>query len=216
VSNPQVGNDLSQANLQQLQRLEALLREVLEILGEDLSREGLQRTPGRWAESLLSTTAGLRQDPAEHLSTLFHLEQDESGEHDQDLILVENIEFSSTCEHHMAPFRGVMHVGYIPHPARRVVGGLSKFSRVVDVFARRPQMQERLTQQVAEAIHDCLQPLGVMVVAQAVHYCMICRGVEQHHCSTTTTARRGVFAEDSQLELKFQQYLSLRLETSNF
>lgn len=201
---------------QKVERLEALLREVLEILGEDLTREGLERTPGRWAESLLATTSGLRQNPGEHLSTLFHLEDDQGCQHDQDLIVVENIEFSSTCEHHMAPFRGVMHVGYIPDPDRRVVAGLSKFSRVVDVFARRPQMQERLTQQVAEAIHQYLHPLGVVVVAQAVHYCMICRGVEQHHCSTTTTARRGVFSQDAQLELKFQQYLTLRLDSTQF
>lgn len=207
---------MSYPNAQQIQRLEGLLREVLEILGEDLTREGLQRTPARWAENLLTTTAGLRQKPGDHLSTLFHLERNGAGEHDQDLIVVENIEFSSTCEHHMAPFRGVIHVGYIPNPSRRLVAGLSKFSRVVDVFAKRPQMQERLTQQVAEAISNYLQPLGVIVVAQAVHYCMICRGVKQQHCSTTTTARRGAFSEDPQLELKFQQYLALRLNAARF
>ena len=200
----------------QMERLQPLLREVLEVLGEDLHREGLHRTPQRWADALLTYTEGLRQDPRDHLEVIFRLDEDDYPTDSDDMILVENIEFTSTCEHHMAPFRGVVHVAYIPDPARRVVTGLSKLSRVVNVFARRPQMQERMTQQIAGAIDEYLKPLGVIVVAQGVHYCMIQRGVEQHHSTTTTTARRGVFLENTQLELKFQQYLGLRMDDTKY
>lgn len=200
----------------QMERLQPLLREVLEVLGEDLDREGLHRTPQRWADALLTYTEGLRQDPRDHLEVIFRLDEDDYPTDSDDMILVENIEFTSTCEHHMAPFRGVVHVAYIPDPARRVVTGLSKLSRVVNVFARRPQMQERMTQQIAGAIDEYLKPLGVIVVAQGVHYCMIQRGVEQHHSTTTTTARRGAFLENTQLELKFQEYLRLRMDDTKY
>lgn len=200
----------------QMQRLRPLLAEVLTVLGEDLGREGLHRTPERWADALLTYTEGLRQDPRDHLEVIFRLDEDDYPTDSDDMILVENIEFTSTCEHHMAPFRGVVHVAYIPNPEKRVVTGLSKLSRVVNVFARRPQMQERMTQQIAGAIDEYLKPLGVIVVAQGVHYCMIQRGVEQHHSTTTTTARRGVFLENTQLELKFQEYLRLRMDDTKY
>jgi len=200
----------------QMQRLKPLLAEVLTVLGEDLGREGLHRTPERWADALLTYTEGLRQDPRDHLEVIFRLDEDDYPVDSDDMILVENIEFTSTCEHHMAPFRGVVHVAYIPNPERRVVTGLSKLSRVVSVFARRPQMQERMTQQIAGAIDEYLKPLGVIVVAQGVHYCMIQRGVEQHHTTTTTTARRGTFLENTQLELKFQEYLRLRMDDTKY
>lgn len=201
---------------EQIERLKPLLSEVLRVLGEDLNREGLHRTPERWADALLTYTEGLRQDPGDHLEVIFRLDEDDYPIDSDDMVLVENIEFASTCEHHMAPFRGVVHVAYIPNPARRVVTGLSKLSRVVKVFARRPQMQERMTQQIAAAIDEYLKPLGVIVVAQGVHYCMIQRGVEQHHSTTTTTARRGVFLENPHLELKFQEYLRLRLDDRKY
>ena len=126
------------------------------------------------------------------------------------MIIQEHIQFTSTCEHHIAPFRGVVHLAYIPNPNSRVITGLSKLSRVVEVFARRLQVQERMTQQIARAIDDSLNPLGVIVVAEAVHYCMIQRGVQQRTSTTITTARRGAFLSDPILETKFLEYLRLR------
>ena len=131
-----------------------------------------------------------------------------------DMIIVDNIEFTSTCEHHMAPIRGLVHIAYIPNPENRVITGLSKLSRVVQVFARRLQLQERMTQQITRAIFEYLQPLGVITIVQAVHYCMIQRGVEQSSSTTTTTSRRGVFLETPNLEVKVQEYLRSRMDGS--
>ena len=197
-----------------LERLTPLLRGVLEVLGEDPDRTGLRMTPERWGRALLTYTQGLDHDPEEHLRVIFQLDEDDYPVDSDDMIIVDNIEFTSTCEHHMAPIRGVAHVGYIPNPSSRIITGLSKLSRVVDVFARRLQVQEQLTQQVARAIDQHLSPLGVIVVVQAVHYCMIQRGVEQRASTTLTTARRGAFRTRPELESKFQEYLRLRTTAS--
>ena len=198
---------------EQMEKLKLLLREVLELLGEDPEREGLHQTPERWARSLLTYTQGSSQDPEEHLRVIFQLENDNYPAGSDDMIIVDNIEFTSTCEHHIAPFRGTVHIGYIPDPESKIVTGLSKLSRVVEVFARRLQVQERMTQQVANAIDRHLNPLGVIVVAQAIHYCMIQRGVEQRSSVALTTARRGTFLSNPLLEEKFQNYLRLRMDT---
>jgi len=198
--------------VQRLGKLKSILRQVIEILGEDPERNGLRETPGRWAEALLTYTQGTFQDPQEHLKVIFQLDEEDYPVGSDDMIIVDNIEFTSTCEHHMAPFRGVVHIGYIPNPESRVIAGLSKLARVVDVFARRLQVQERMTQQIARAIDEHLRPLGVISVVKAVHYCTIQRGVEQRSSSALTTARRGRFLETPELESKFQEYLRVRTE----
>ncbi len=200
--------------VERVRQLEPLLREVLVLLGEDPDREGLRRTPERWADALLTYTQGADEDPKDHLKVIFQLGEDDYPQGSDDMIVQNNIEFTSVCEHHLAPFRGVVHIAYIPNPESRVITGLSKLSRVVDVFARRLQVQERMTQQIARALDDPLRPLGVIVVAQAVHYCMIQRGVEQRASATLTTARRGAFMDKPELESRFQEYLRLRLDTS--
>ena len=195
---------------ERLDKLKPLLRQVLELLGEDPEREGLHRTPERWGDALLTYTQGNVVDPQEHLKVIFQLDEDDFPLGSDDMVIQNNIEFTSTCEHHIAPFRGVVHLAYIPNPKSRVITGLSKLSRVVDVFARRLQVQERMTQQIARAIDESLNPLGVITVVEAVHYCMIQRGVQQRASTTITTARRGAFLTNSGLESKFQDYLRLR------
>ncbi len=199
---------------ERLKKLQPLLAEIIQILGDDPKREGLHRTPERWADALLTYTQGIREDPQEHLKVIFQLDEDDFPQGSDDMIIVDNIEFTSTCEHHMAPIRGMVHIAYIPNPESRVITGLSKLSRVVETFARRLQLQERMTQQIARAIDEQLHPLGVIVVVHAVHYCMIARGVEQRTSATLTTARRGVFLKKPELEAKFQEYLRIRMDTS--
>ncbi|MBI4202680.1 MAG: GTP cyclohydrolase I FolE [Chloroflexi bacterium] len=201
---------------ERLAALQPLLREVLELLGEDPEREGLRRTPERWAEALLAYTEGANGDPEEHLRVTFHLDEDDYYQMSDDMIIVENIDFASTCEHHIAPFRGVVHIAYIPNPHSRVISGLSKLTRVVDLYSQRLQLQERMTHQIAQAIDKHLDPLGVITVVQAVHYCMIQRGVKQRSSSTITTARYGIFRDNPALETRFQEYLRLRLNTSQW
>lgn len=196
---------------ERIEKLKPLLREALTLLGEDPDREGLRQTPERWAEALVVYTRGTMQDPQKHLKVIFQLDEDDYPMGSDDMIIVDNIEFTSTCEHHVAPFRGVVHIAYIPNPESRVITGLSKLSRVVEVFARRLQLQERMTQQIARAIDEHLNPLGVIAVTQAVHYCMVQRGVEQRASSTLTTARRGMFLDDPELEDRFQRYLCMRI-----
>ena len=195
---------------ERLEKLKPLLREVLELLGEDPGREGLHRTPERWADALLTYTQGNIIDPQEHLKVIFQLDEDDLPLGSDDMVIQNNIQFTSTCEHHIAPFRGVVHLAYIPNPDSRIITGLSKLSRVVEVFARRLQVQERMTQQIARAIDESLGPLGVITVVEAAHYCMIQRGVEQRASTTITTARRGSFLTNPDLETKFQDYLRLR------
>ncbi|RYV49975.1 GTP cyclohydrolase I FolE [Pengzhenrongella frigida] len=164
-------------------RVEAAVRELLIAVGEDPEREGLLETPSRVARAYAEVFAGLRQDPADVLGTTFDIGHDE-------MVLVKDIEVYSTCEHHLVPFHGVAHVGYIPSAAGRVAG-LSKLARLVDVFARRPQVQERLTSQIADALVEHLEPLGAIVVIECEHLCMSMRGVRKPGSRTVTSAVRG-------------------------
>ncbi|NMM17855.1 MAG: GTP cyclohydrolase I FolE [Cellulomonas sp.] len=164
-------------------RVEAAVRELLFGVGEDPDREGLRDTPARVARAFAETFAGLRQGPEDVLTTTFDLGHDE-------MILVKDIELYSTCEHHLVPFHGVAHVGYIPGEDGRITG-LSKLARLVDVFAKRPQVQERLTSQVADALVDHLRPRGVIVVIECEHLCMSMRGVHKPGSRTLTSAVRG-------------------------
>ncbi|GAA1174499.1 GTP cyclohydrolase I FolE [Ornithinimicrobium humiphilum] len=164
-------------------RIEAAVREILAAIGEDPERDGLRDTPARVARAYAEVFSGLSQDPAEVLGTTFDVEHEE-------MILVRDIELHSTCEHHLVPFHGAAHIAYIPGADGRVVG-LSKLARLVDVFARRPQVQERLTTQVAEALVEHLDPAGVLVVVEAEHLCMSMRGVRRPGARTITSAVRG-------------------------
>ncbi|HET6626463.1 MAG TPA: GTP cyclohydrolase I FolE, partial [Nocardioidaceae bacterium] len=152
-------------------RAEAAVRELLLAVGEDPDREGLQDTPARVARAYQELLAGMRMRPEDVLTTTFDIGHDE-------LILVKDIELWSMCEHHLVPFTGVAHVGYIPDENGRITG-LSKLARLVDLYARRPQVQERLTTQVADALMEILQPRGVIVVVEAEHLCMTMRGVRK-------------------------------------
>ena len=164
-------------------RAERAVRELLIAVGEDPDREGLRETPARVARAYAETFAGLHQDPREVLSTLF----DEGHE---EMILVKDIAVYSTCEHHLVPFHGVAHVGYIPSADGKITG-LSKIARLVDLYARRPQVQERLTSQVADALVEILAPRGVLVVIECEHLCMSMRGVRKPGSRTVTSAVRG-------------------------
>ena len=164
-------------------RAEAAVRELLRAVGEDPDRDGLLETPARVARAYAELFAGLRQDAAEVLATTFSIDHEE-------MIIVRDIELFSTCEHHLLPFHGVAHVGYIPNESG-VVTGLSKLARLVEVFARRPQVQERITTQVADALVEHLQARGVIVVIEAEHLCMTMRGVRKPGARTITSAVRG-------------------------
>jgi GTP cyclohydrolase I len=169
-------------------RAEAAVRELLIAVGEDPDREGLVATPARVARSYAEMFAGLHVDPAEVLKTTF-------DEHHDELVLVKDIPLYSTCEHHLVPFHGSAAVGYIPGDEGRITG-LSKLARLVDLSARRPQVQERLTSQVADAVMSRLEPHGVIVVIEAEHLCMAMRGVRKPGSITMTSAVRGIFKED--------------------
>ncbi|GAA2009684.1 GTP cyclohydrolase I FolE [Nocardioides kribbensis] len=166
------------------ERAEAAVRELLCAIGEDPDREGLRETPARVARAYAELTAGLRMTPQEVLSTTFDLGHDE-------MVLVRDIELWSMCEHHLVPFTGVAHVGYIPAASGKITG-LSKLARLVDVYSKRPQVQERLTTQVADALMDILEARGVIVVIEAEHLCMTMRGVRKHGARTITSAVRGI------------------------
>jgi GTP cyclohydrolase I len=164
-------------------RAEAAVRELLLAVGEDPDREGLRDTPARVARAYEEIFRGMALEPRDVLTTTFELDHDE-------LVLVRDIEVYSTCEHHLLPFHGVAHVGYIPGEHGRVTG-LSKLARLVDVYARRPQLQERLTTQIAEALEEGLDPRGVLVVIDCEHLCMSMRGVRKPGSRTITSAVRG-------------------------
>ncbi|MCX4448448.1 GTP cyclohydrolase I FolE [Streptomyces sp. NPDC087866] len=164
-------------------RAEAAVRELLLAVGEDPDREGLKETPGRVARAYKEIFAGLHQQPEDVLTTTFDLGHDE-------MVLVKDIEVFSTCEHHLVPFRGVAHVGYIPATSGKITG-LSKLARLVDVYARRPQVQERLTTQIAESLMEILEPRGVIVVIECEHMCMSMRGIRKPGAKTLTSAVRG-------------------------
>ena len=170
------------------------LSEVLNLLGEDAQREGLKETPKRMAKSMLFLTQGYGTDPADILkSAMFHEEYSE-------MVIVKDIELFSMCEHHMLPFIGKAHVAYIPNGR---ITGLSKIARVVDGYARRLQVQERLTVQIRDCIQDTLKPMGVAVVIEALHLCMVMRGVQKQHSVTTTSAFTGAFMNSDKTREEF-------------
>lgn len=164
-------------------RAEAAVRELLIAIGEDPEREGLRDTPARVARAYAETSAGLRATPEDVLTSTFDIGHDE-------LVLVKDIQVWSTCEHHLVPFHGVAHVGYIPN-AQGQITGLSKLARLVDVFALRPQVQERLTTQIADSLMRILEPRGVITVIECEHLCMTMRGVRKPGSKTVTSAVRG-------------------------
>lgn len=171
------------------------VRLILEGVGEDVEREGLLETPDRVARMYEEIFAGMYQDAADPLSKRFHVAGNE-------MVLEKDIVFYSTCEHHLMPFFGKAHVAYIP---KGEVVGLSKIARTVEVFAKRPQLQEQLTAQIADAINEQLHPMGVMVMLEAEHTCMTMRGVKKPGSKTVSYVTRGIFAEDTALQDRFFQ-----------
>ncbi|MCA9880480.1 MAG: GTP cyclohydrolase I FolE [Thermomicrobiales bacterium] len=174
-------------------RIAAAVREILVAIGEDPDREGLQQTPARVARAYAELFAGLREDPRRHLSATF-------DEGHKEMVILRDIPFASLCEHHLLPFTGVAHIGYIPQG--RIVG-LSKLARLVEGYARRPQVQERLTSEVADAIMEVLRPDGCGVLVEAVHTCMTIRGVEKPGAVMVTSAMRGGFRSRPETRAEF-------------
>ena len=188
ATEPDEGSEEGSARGVDLEKIERGVRLILEGVGEDAERAGLQRTPRRVAEKYAELTEGMREDPAEHVQAL-------PGDRHDEMVIVKDIHFASLCEHHLAPFVGKCHIAYIPKEGRIV--GLSKLARLVETFARRLQVQERLTSEVADTLFDGLKPLGVMVVMEAEHTCMTIRGVKKPGAVTITSAIRGGFRKDS-------------------
>ena len=185
-----------------LARIEKAVREILIAVGEDPDRDGLVRTPARVAHAYAELFAGLRVDPAQVLSTTFEADHDE-------LVLVRDIEVMSLCEHHLLPFKGVAHVGYIPGTHGRITG-LSKLARLVEVFARRPQVQERLTAQVADLLMAQLGARGVIAVLECEHMCMEMRGIRKVGARTVTSAVRGAFQTDGKVRAEAMALINAR------
>jgi GTP cyclohydrolase I len=181
------------------EQIEAAIEDILVAVGEDPQREGLMNTPQRVARAYEEMLEGYRTDPVALLNNaLFDVEYD-------DMVIVKDIEFASLCEHHMLPFVGHVHVAYIPNGK---VIGLSKIPRIVDMFAQRLQVQERMTRQIAEFINEVINPVGVGVVAEGVHMCSMIRGVEKHDASMTTSAMLGTFREKSKTRSEFLSHLN--------
>ena len=177
--------DMQPANVD-LPRIEKAVREILLAVGENPDREGLLKTPNRVARAYAELMAGLQDDPRRHLKTVFRERYDE-------IVLLRDIEFHSLCEHHLLPFTGRAHVAYLPDGK---VVGLSKLARLVEGYARRPQVQERLTTQIADALMEELNPIGCACVVEAVHTCMTIRGAKKHGSTMVTSALRGIFKEN--------------------
>jgi GTP cyclohydrolase I len=181
--------------------IEPLIRELLKELGEDPNREGLERTPARVAKALTYLTSGYRADVGDVLnSALFTEEYDE-------MVVVKDIDYYSMCEHHLLPFFGKCHIAYMP--SRKIIG-LSKMPRLVEVFSRRLQVQERLTTQIAQTINEVLQPRGVAVVMEALHLCMLMRGVEKQNSKAVTSAMFGVFRDRPETRAEFMELIKSR------
>ncbi len=180
-------------------RVERLVRELLEAIGEDPDREGLRATPRRVGSMYEELFAGLDDNPEDYLTVSFAADHDE-------MVMVRDIPFASLCEHHMIPFMGKVHVGYIPGDDGRVTG-LSKLARLVDSFARRLQVQERMTTQIADTMEKVLVPRGVLVVVEAEHLCMSMRGVKKPGTLTITSAVRGLFRDDPRTRAEAMQYV---------
>lgn len=182
---------------------EALVMQMLTMLGEDPARDGLQRTPRRVAKAMDFLTSGYRTPMSEVINNAL-FEEDDTTPDSRDMVIVKDIEFYSLCEHHMLPFFGKVHIGYIP---RGKIIGLSKLARITDVFARRLQVQERMTNQIADAVAEVLDPLGVGVVSTASHFCMMMRGVQKQNSSTIVSALRGSFQKDERTRNEFMSLI---------
>jgi GTP cyclohydrolase I len=183
------------------ERIEAAVLEILRAIGEDPEREGLRETPRRIAEMYAELFSGLHRDPAVHLEVGF-----EDEEH-HEMVVLKDIPFYSSCEHHLLPFHGVAHVGYVPNG--RIVG-ISKVARVVETLARRPQVQERLTSQIADLLMDRLHAKGAAVVIEAEHLCMTMRGVKKPGSVMVTSAMRGLFRDDARTRAEFLSLIRAR------
>ena len=186
-------------------RGEGLIRELLAAIGEDPQRPGLVETPRRVADMYAELFEGFDTDPGEHLMVTF-----EEG-HDE-MVMVRDIPFASLCEHHLVPFTGLAHVAYLPGPEGRITG-LSKMARLVEGYARRLQVQERMTTQIVEAMERVMQPRGSIVVIEAEHFCMSMRGVKKPGATTVTSAVRGVFRDDAAYRSEALQYIHQRRST---
>ena len=187
------------------ERVEGLIRDLLSAIGEDADREGLRETPRRVADMYAELFEGFDTDPGEHLMITF-----EEG-HDE-MVMVRDIAFTSLCEHHLIPFTGLAHVAYLPSAEGRIAG-LSKIARLVEGFARRLQVQERMTTQIVEAMERVMQPRGSIVVIEAEHFCMSMRGVKKAGATTVTSAVRGVFRDDAAYRAEALQYIHQRRST---
>lgn len=181
----------------QLEEAANSLVNIFGILGENSSRDGLQDTPFRFIKALTEHTEGYREDPKKHLEKTFDVDHN-------DLVLVKDIPFNSLCEHHLAPFVGKIHIAYIP---KDKITGLSKFGRVVDGYAKRLQVQERLTQEIADAVQEVLEPYAVAVIVEAEHTCMSGRGIKKHGAKTVTSTMRGLFETDSSARAELLQLI---------
>lgn len=183
-------------------RIEKAVREILEAIGEDPGRDGLVDTPARVARMYAEIFGGLHEDPAKHLTTTFEADHDE-------MVMVRDIPMYSACEHHLLPWVGKAHVAYIPNDDGRVTG-LSKLARLVDGYARRPQVQERLTSQIADTLDATLKPKGCMVVIEAEHLCMTMRGIRKPGSTTVTSAVRGLFRRNDATRQEAMRFLHSR------
>ena len=183
-------------------RIAAAVREILHAIGEDPDRDGLQDTPTRVARMYAEVFAGLRESPDHHLKVVFEADHDE-------MVMVRDIPMYSMCEHHLVPFIGTAHVAYIPNDDGRVTG-LSKLARLVDAYAKRPQVQERLTSQVADELERTLQPKGVLVVIEAEHLCMSMRGVRKPGSTTVTSSVRGLFRDNVATRAEAMRFVDRR------
>jgi len=182
-----------------IEKISGLIKELLIELGEDPNREGLKKTPVRVAKAFEYLTKGYREDIEKVLNGAIFTEKY------NEMVIVKNIDFFSLCEHHLLPFYGKVHIAYIPNGK---IVGLSKIPRIVEVFSRRLQVQERLTQQIADVLNEYLNPKGVAVVIEARHLCMIMRGVEKQNSVATTSAMHGIFAEDVKTRNEFMHLIS--------
>ncbi|MBI3125470.1 MAG: GTP cyclohydrolase I FolE [Ignavibacteriales bacterium] len=183
-------------------KFEDSVKTILSEVGEDMSREGLLKTPSRVAKSFEFLTDGYRKNIDEILNdAIFNEKYDE-------MVIVKDIDFYSMCEHHLLPFYGKIHIAYIPNGK---IVGLSKIPRIVEIYARRLQVQERMTQEVADTIEKYLQPRGVAIVAEGYHMCMMMRGVEKQNSITTTSAMHGIFKEDARTRAEFLNLIAKRI-----